>query len=77
MPRALSLAVLLGLAWSSAALACPDCDASRAARSAVFGDPSLLPRLALMMLPIALIGAVAVVLYRAGSPRDETSGGER
>lgn len=77
MRRAASLAFFLGLVWPSAALACPDCDASRAARSAVLGDPSLFPRLALMMLPIALIGAVAVVLYRVGSPRNETSGEER
>jgi hypothetical protein len=76
MRRAMSLAFAFGLAWPSAALACPDCDASRAARSAVLGDPSLLGRLALMVLPIALIGAVAAMLYRVGDARSETSGGE-
>jgi len=70
------LAFALGLACPSAALACPDCDVSRAARSAVLGDPSLFPRLVLMVLPLAVIGAVAAMLYRVGSPRDETSGGQ-
>jgi hypothetical protein len=71
------LALALGLAWPSAALACPDCDVSRAARSAVIGDPSLLPRFLLMVLPLAVIGALAAMLYRVGSSRDETTGGQR
>jgi len=71
------LAFALGLACPSAALACPDCDVSRAARSAVLGDPSLLSRFLLMVLPLAVIGAVAALLYRVGSPDDEIPGGQR
>ena len=71
------LAFAFALVWHSTARACPDCDVSRAARSAVLGDPSLLPRFLLMVLPLAVIGAVAALLYRSGSRDDEIRGGQR
>lgn len=78
--RACALALFAALAPTGVASACPDCDASRAARSAVWNDPSFATYLAFTVLPIALIAVVAMMLYRAGAPPrsgDAASGGAR
>lgn len=67
--RGLASTVLVAcLALPSGALACPDCDASRQARSAVWSDPSFATHVAFMVLPLAVLAIVAALLYRIGHP---------
>ena len=50
------------------ALACPDCPAAQLVRASVF-DQRFWSQLALVLLPLLILGAVAALTYRIGSPR--------
>ncbi len=75
MTRALALASVL--AWPSVVSACPDCDASRAARSAFLNDPSFVAYAFSTALPIVLIVIVAALLYRIGAPSPVDAQGDQ
>jgi hypothetical protein len=67
--RRTSLA-LFAVAWCSGpqrALACPDCSVSRVVRASVF-DGSFGTHLWLIALPLVVLAAICVLLYRIGRP---------
>ncbi len=67
LPRLLSLLVASAgiLLFASDALACPDCPTARVVRSSVF-DEAFWSTLGLVILPLAVLGGIAVALYRIG-----------
>jgi hypothetical protein len=50
------------------ALACPDCPTAQAVRASVL-DERFGSQLALVLLPLAILGAIAALTYRIGLPR--------
>jgi hypothetical protein len=50
------------------AFACPNCDSARLVRAAVWA-PTALENLLFIALPFAIVGAMAGLLHRVGSPR--------
>lgn len=76
VPPSLVVAVL---ALPGGASACPDCDVSRSARSTVLHDPDLISNLSLMILPVAIIIAIAALVYRVdrGTGATSRAGGSR
>jgi hypothetical protein len=66
----LSLAgVTTALAASPAiTFACPSCDSARLVRAAVWA-PAAVEHVLFIALPFAIVGAMAALLHRVGSPR--------
>ena len=63
--------VTFALAASPAiAVACPSCDSARLVRAAVWA-PTAPENLLFIGLPFAIVGAIAGLLHRVGSPRQQ------
>jgi hypothetical protein len=63
--------VTAALAASPAiAFACPNCESARLVRAAVWA-PSALENLLFIALPFAIVGAMAALVHRVGSPRQQ------
>jgi hypothetical protein len=65
--RFLPLVLLAQLALLGTALACPDCETARVVRASLQQQP-FWSTLGVLLVPLLLIGAVSVLLYRVGIP---------
>jgi hypothetical protein len=54
-------------------LACPDCENARAVRALALGD-DLWTHLVTLALPVLIIAAISLLLYRRGEPLTEHAG---